>query len=70
MNNERRKAGLKAKIEAAATAVFLRKGYSETKIIDIANEAHISPSTIYLYFDGKKQLFNALNIPEVARMRP
>ena len=22
------------------------------------------------YFDGKKQLFNALNIPEVARMRP
>jgi len=70
MNNERRKAGLKAKIEAAATAVFLRKGYSETKIIDIANEAHISPSTIYLYFDGKKQLFNSLNIPEVARMRP
>ena len=70
MNNEHRKAGLKAKIEAAATAVFLRKGYSETKIIDIANEAHISPSTIYLYFDGKKQLFNALNIPEVARMRP
>lgn len=70
MNNERRKAGLKAKIEAAATAVFLRKGYSETKIIDIANEAHISPSTIYLYFDGKKQLFNSLNIPEVARKRP
>ena len=70
MNNERRKAGLKAKIKAAATAVFLRKGYSETKIIDIANEANISPSTIYLYFDGKKQLFNALNIPEVARMRP
>lgn len=70
MNNERRKAGLKAKIQAAATTVFLRKGYSETKIIDIANEAHISPSTIYLYFDGKKQLFNALNIPEVACMRP
>ena len=70
MNNDNRKAGLKAKIEAAAMAVFLRKGYSETKIIDIANEAHISPSTIYLYFDGKKQLFNALNIPQAASMRP
>ena len=70
MNNERRKEGLRAKIVAAATTVFLRKGYSETKIIDIAREAHISPSTIYLYFDGKKQLFNALNIPEVAQIRP
>ncbi|MCI8538976.1 MAG: helix-turn-helix transcriptional regulator [Oscillospiraceae bacterium] len=70
MTNERRKAELKAKIEAAATAVFLRKGYAETKIIDIANEAQISPSTIYLYFDGKKQLFASLNIPEVAQLRP
>lgn len=70
MTNERRKAELKAKIEAAATAVFLRKGYAETKIIDIANEAQISPSTIYLYFDGKKQLFSSLNIPEVAQLRP
>lgn len=70
MTNERRKAELKAKIEAAATAVFLRKGYAEAKIIDIANEAQISPSTIYLYFDGKKQLFASLNIPEVAQLRP
>ena len=69
-NVDSKKSGLKAKIEAAATTVFLRKGYAETKIIDIANEAHISPSTIYLYFDGKKQLFNALNIPEVAELRP
>ncbi len=70
MTNERRKAELKARIESAATAVFLRKGYAETKIIDIAREAHISPSTIYLYFEGKKQLFSSLNIPEVAQMRP
>ncbi len=70
MTNERRKAELKARIEAAATAVFLRKGYAETKIIDIAREAHISPSTIYLYFEGKKQLFTSLNIPQVAQMRP
>lgn len=70
MNQDRRKAGLRAKIVEAATAVFLRKGYSETKIIDIAREANISPSTIYLYFDGKKQLFNALNIPEVEKKRP
>jgi AcrR family transcriptional regulator len=70
MTNERRKAELKAKIQAAATTVFLKKGYTETKIIDIAREAHISPSTIYLYFEGKKQLFASLNIPEVAQMRP
>jgi AcrR family transcriptional regulator len=70
MTNERRKAELKARIVTAATAVFLRKGYAETKIIDIAREAHISPSTIYLYFEGKKQLFSSLNIPEVAQLRP
>jgi AcrR family transcriptional regulator len=70
MTNERRKAELKSRIESAATAVFLRKGYAEPKIIDIAREAHISPSTIYLYFEGKKQLFSSLNIPEVAQLRP
>ena len=57
-------------MKPAATTVFLRKGYAEAKIIDIANEAQISPSTIYLYFDGKKQLFASLNIPEVAQLRP
>ena len=70
MKNEGRRAELREKIVAAATKVFLRKGYSETKIIDIAREADISPSTIYLYFDGKKKLFQALNIPEAEEKRP
>lgn len=70
MTNELRKAELRARIQAAATSVFLKKGYAETKISDIAAQAKISPSTIYLYFNGKKDLFNSLDIPQAAGLRP
>jgi AcrR family transcriptional regulator len=70
MYSKHRKPGLRTQIEAAARTVFLRKGYPETKITDIAKEAHVSPSTIYLYYDSKKQLFQSLNIPEAAQLRP
>ncbi|MBC2580163.1 TetR/AcrR family transcriptional regulator [Clostridium sp. DJ247] len=58
------------KIQEAAVQVFLQKGYKETKIIDIAKLAEISPGTIYLYYKNKKQLFDSLNIPEVEQLRP
>ncbi len=70
MNKESRKNNQKSRIQAAATALFLEKGYNETKIKDIARSAHISPSTIYLYYEDKKQLFLSLNIPEAADRRP
>lgn len=54
MTNNLRKLELKERIQAAAKRVFLAKGFSEAKISDIASEAGVSPSTIYLYFSGKR----------------
>lgn len=70
MAQNRSKEEQRARILAAAEEVFRAKGFVETKMIDIARRAEVSPSTIYLYFDGKKKLFNALNIPEAEEMRP
>lgn len=61
---------IKNKILETAKTIFLEKGYKETKIIDISKAVGISPSTIYLYFKGKKDLFNALEIPEAETFHP
>lgn len=65
-----RKEELRAHIQRAAREVFSAKGYAETKISDIARKAEISPSTIYLYFSGKRDLFASLGIPEAEEKRP
>jgi AcrR family transcriptional regulator len=44
----------------AAAAVIIRLGYDRTTIGDIAEEAGISRRTVYLYFKGKEELFEAL----------
>lgn len=64
------KKSIKIKILEAAKSCFLEKGYTETTMRDIASKADISPGTIYIYFKGKKALFQALNIPEVEDIRP
>lgn len=40
-----------------AFQLFLEKGYANTKIIDIANEAGIGKGTVYEYFKSKESLF-------------
>src|SRR5437868_175417 len=44
----------------AAAAVIIRQGYDKTTMGDIADEAGASRGTVYLYFKGKEQLFEAL----------
>ncbi len=44
----------------AAAAVIIRLGYDKTTMSDIAEEAGASRRTVYLYFDGKEELFEAL----------
>ena len=39
-----------------AFALILEKGYSNTKIIDIANKAGIGKGTVYEYFESKEAL--------------
>lgn len=58
------------KIEKAARKVFQEKGYAETRIADIANEAGISPGAIYNYYKSKKELFASLELPNLENKRP
>jgi TetR/AcrR family acrAB operon transcriptional repressor len=44
----------------AAAAVIVRQGYDKTTIRDVAQEAGTSRGTVYLYFKGKEELFEAL----------
>lgn len=47
-------------ILSAAAEVIIRLGYNKTNVSDIAEEAGLSRRTIYLYFKGKEDLFEAL----------
>lgn len=40
-----------------AISVFSRKGYHQTKIVDITKSLQISTGTFYLYFNNKRDLF-------------
>lgn len=46
----------------AARQIFSGKGYRETRITEIARLADVSPATIYSYFSGKQDLFQALDM--------
>jgi len=48
---------VKQEIESAALRVFFRKGFSDAKMNDIADEIQISVGNIYTYFKNKKELF-------------
>jgi len=49
-----------AEIIAAAWQLFDEKGYAATKLEEVALRAGVSKGTIYLYFDSKKALFQAV----------
>ncbi|GGG15639.1 TetR/AcrR family transcriptional regulator [Paenibacillus abyssi] len=44
----------------AAYRLFGTRGYYETKMSDIAEEAGIAKGTLYLYFSSKEELFTAM----------
>jgi len=58
---ERQKEELKAKILQTAKALFMERGYEETSIRNIAERIEYSPTTIYLYFKDKDDIFYALH---------
>jgi AcrR family transcriptional regulator len=54
-NNERQQ-----QILDAAATVIIGLGYDKSTMSDIAEEAGTSRRTVYLYFEGKEELFEAL----------
>jgi len=57
---ERRKEARPAELLAAALDLFVDKGYSGTRLDDVAQRAGVSKGTLYLYFDNKEELFKAV----------
>jgi Transcriptional regulator len=57
----------RARVLAAASALFARWGYDKTSVEDIAREAGISKGAVYLEFPGKEELFRAVLYHEFAR---
>src|ERR1700683_2270537 len=47
-------------IIAGAHAVFLAQGFDAASMSDIARAAGVSKGTLYVYFDNKEQLFEAI----------
>jgi AcrR family transcriptional regulator len=68
----RRKEARPEEILAAALESFAAKGFAATRIEDVAARAGISKGTLYLYFDGKEELFKAVVrqalLPNLARV--
>ena len=58
---ERQKEELRGKILQAAKELFIERGVEETSIRTIAERIEYSPTTIYLYFKDKDDVFHALH---------
>lgn len=56
----RRKEARPAEIVAAALACFAERGFSATRLEEIAQRAGVTKGTLYLYFPNKEELFKAV----------
>jgi AcrR family transcriptional regulator len=67
----RRKEARPGEILAAALELFVERGFSSTKLEDVARRAGVSKGTVYRYFESKQAIFRAvvqeLVVPELAR---
>src|SRR2546427_6633872 len=50
----------RAIILRAATRVFARNGYFNSKVADIAREAGVADGTVYLYFKSKEEILHSI----------
>lgn len=70
--NQRRKAARPDEIIAAAIQLFHQKGFTATRIDEVAAAAGVTKGTVYLYFPSKEALFKAVVqeriLPNLARM--
>lgn len=53
-------AATRGRILAAAERVFAEQGYHDASIVRITEEAGVAQGTFYIYFPGKKELFDEL----------
>jgi AcrR family transcriptional regulator len=69
---QRRKDARPAEILAAALACFKERGFTATRLEDVAAKAGVTKGTIYLYYCSKEELFKAVVrgelVPNIERM--
>lgn len=57
---ERRKDARPQELTDAALDLFVEHGFAATRLDEVAARAGVSKGTLYLYFDGKEELFKAV----------
>lgn len=57
MTRQRSDEQRKQQIREAATRCFVRRGYAQTRLLDIAREAGLSKGGVYFHYRAKEQLF-------------
>lgn len=58
MTRQRSDEQRKQQIREAATRCFVRRGYAQTRLLDIAREAGLSKGGVYFHYKAKEQLFH------------
>lgn len=58
MSRQRTDEQRKQQIREAATRCFVRRGYAQTRLLDIAREAGLSKGGVYFHYKAKHQLFH------------
>src|SRR6266478_5491484 len=59
-NSRNGTSGKREAILRAATRVFARNGYFNSKVADIAREADVADGTVYLYFKSKEEILHSI----------
>lgn len=58
MSRQRTDEQRKQQIREAATRCFVRRGYAQTRLLDIAREAGLSKGGVYFHYKAKHELFH------------
>src|ERR1043166_4987094 len=59
-NTRNSTADKRSSILRAATRVFARNGYFNSKVADIARAADVADGTVYLYFKSKEEILHSI----------
>src|SRR6476661_7816889 len=59
-NSRNGSSGKRELILRAATVVFARNGYFNSKVADIARAADVADGTVYLYFKSKEEILHSI----------
>jgi AcrR family transcriptional regulator len=67
---ERRKEARPGELLDAALDLFVEKGFSATRVDEVAARAGVSKGTLFLYFPSKVDLFKAVVRENIAHLFP